>query len=63
MTEIKTRNLGGRPKGAVDPLSATGRRRLIASLYEAAQGGDHLAARQLIEMSASAEKERNNGRS
>lgn len=59
MSEPKPKNLGGRPKGSVDPLSAAGRRRMVAALYEKAEAGDVLAARQLIELSAAAEKERN----
>ncbi len=59
------RNKGGRPKGAVDPLSASGRRRLIVDLHVRAQHGDAMAARQLIELSQDNERKRtitmNNG--
>ena len=62
MTEPKPKNLGGRPKGSVDPLSAAGRRRMVAELYSQAQAGNVDAARALIQLSASAEKERQHGR-
>ena len=52
------RNLGGRPAGSLDPLSAAGRRRLVANLNAKAEAGDVLAARQLIEMGIAAEKQR-----